>query len=159
MRLGSGCRLARPCRRQVHDVIVCTCVCLVLGYRKGLARNIFCGSDRVVETIAMPWSMLAFRKLVHLNEQHRRIPLPSLPIRSARNMDNNRLLQYFDFLAATSKQRTIEKCHLTYRSKISIIIGFGGRCRSLNQIFPSLALHPCRRRWLCRHGFSALFFG
>lgn len=97
--------------------------------------------------------MLAFRKLVHRIDE---FP-PILPIRSARNMDNNRLLQYFDFLATTSKQRTVKKCHLTYRSKISIIVGFGSRCRSLNQIFPSFALHPRRRRWFCRHGFSAFF--
>jgi len=85
----------------------------------------YSGEVIVVETIAMPCSMLAFRKLCTKNQQHRQLP-PVLLIRGARNMDNNRLLQYFDLLAATSKQRTIKKCHLTYRSKISIIIGFGG---------------------------------
>ena len=85
----------------------------------------YSGVVTVVETIAMPCSMLAFRKLCTKNQHHRQLP-PVLLIRGARNMDNNRLLQYFDLLAATSKQRTIKKCHLTYRSKISIIIGFGG---------------------------------
>jgi hypothetical protein len=65
-------------------------------------------------------------------------------------------LQNLDLLTATSKQRTIEKCRLTYGSEITIIIGFCCGCRSLNQIFPSLPLDPRGRRRLGRHCLSSL---
>ena len=63
-------------------------------------------------------------------------------------------LQNLDLLTAASKQRTIEKCRLTYGSEITIIISVNAR-RSLDQIFPSLALDPSRRWRLGRHCLSA----
>ena len=56
-------------------------------------------------------------------------------------------LQNLDLLAAASKQRTIEKCRLTYGSEITIIISVCCAGRSLDQIFPSLSLHPRCRGW------------
>jgi hypothetical protein len=67
-----------------------------------------------------------------------------------------RHLQNLDLLTAASKQRTIEKCRLTYGSEITIIIGFCCGRRSLDQIFPSLPLDPRGRRRLGRHRLSSL---
>lgn len=64
-------------------------------------------------------------------------------------------LQNLDLLTAASKQRTIEKCRLTYGSEITIIISICSTGRSLDQIFPSFALNPGRRGWFGGHGFSA----
>ncbi len=66
------------------------------------------------------------------------------------------ILQNFDLLAATgSKQRTIEKCHLTYGSEISILISVRSTGRRFNQVFPPLALNPGGRRRLGRHGLAS----
>jgi hypothetical protein len=64
-------------------------------------------------------------------------------------------LQNFDLLAAASKQRTIEKCRLTYGSEITIIISLRSTRRRLDQVFPSLALNPRRGGGFGRHCFSA----
>ncbi len=63
-------------------------------------------------------------------------------IRLAQRFPISVVLQNFDLLTAASKDRTIEKCHVTYGSEISIIISLRSTGRRFDQIFPSLALDP-----------------
>lgn len=65
------------------------------------------------------------------------------------------LLQNFDLLTAACKQRTIEKCRLTYGSEITVIVSVGRGRRSLDQIFPSFALDPRGRRRFGRQGLAS----
>ena len=66
------------------------------------------------------------------------------------------VLQDFDLLTTAGKERIVEEGHLTYGSEVVVLVEIRRRGRGLDQIFPSLPLHPGGGRWLRRHDPPAL---